>query len=108
MNTNVPTVTCPRCDDALMPTSYDVCADCMRDIDAQNAATTPPAPPARRYVTSDQIASDIRDALGVAPLFPATTLCDVDMTRATRDAWGAGFLVTTSTGQTFRVVVTEA
>lgn len=82
----------------------DMCEPCYANFtaDVSRAHATDPDSRDRRYVTPDMIARDVRAAVE-----SGAYLEDADVGRATRDGSGANFTITTSTGQTFRVIVTE-
>jgi hypothetical protein len=110
-----PTCTCEKCsDDSDLCTMCedrtrdverydDACADCRRAFNAQRIEDEKEQV---QYMTSDMLARDVRSSI-VYDTAPSLHLQGASITNATRDASGANFTITTSTGQTFRVIVTE-
>lgn len=86
----------------------DMCADCRRNFiaDVSRAhATDPTSPDRRTYVSPNELAYAIAN---IARNDPADSYA-LNGARVvlSSDAWGSGMIVTTATGQTFRVIVTE-
>jgi hypothetical protein len=93
---------CTMCEDRVRDVAHDddLCFNCRLVLRLANESQ------GREYVTSDEIARDVRSSV-VYDTAPSLHLQGASITNATRDASGANFTITTSTGQTFRVIVTE-
>lgn len=99
---------CDVCDTSPAVGAHGMCASCRGDflLEVNASHATDPTSEDNKYVTPDQLARDIRSSV-VYDQAPSPWLKDADIPRATRDASGANFTITTCTGQTFRVIVTE-
>jgi predicted amidophosphoribosyltransferase len=91
---------CTVCEDRVRDVARDddLCTTCRRNLNAEQEQA--------QYMTSDMIARDVRSSV-VYDTAPSLHLQGASITNATRDGSGANFTITTSTGQTFRVIVTE-